>query len=48
MLNVVLSVDGGGVYIVGQPIHCRLTISNTSDASDRLAWATGQLSGHVK
>jgi len=48
MLDVVLSVEGGGVYIVGQPIHCTLTIFNKSDRSDRLAWATGQLSGHVK
>lgn len=48
MLDVVLTVEGGGVFIVGQPIHCTLTITNTGDQSDRLAWATGQLSGHVK
>ena len=47
MVEVTLSVEGGGVYIVGQTVSCSLHIHNTSDRPDRLAWATGQISGHV-
>ena len=47
MVEVTLSVEGGGVYIVGQTIFCSLLIHNNSDCPDRLAWATGQISGHV-
>ena len=47
MVEVTLSVEGGGVYIVGQTINCALLVQNTSDLTDRLAWATGQISGHV-
>ena len=47
MVEVSLSVEGGGVYIVGQTIKCTVSLHNTSDVTDRLAWATGQISGHV-
>lgn len=47
MVEVTLSVEGGGVYIVGQTIKCALLVQNNSDVTDRLAWATGQISGHV-
>ena len=47
MVEVTLSVEGGGVYIVGQTIKCALLVHNSSDVADRLAWATGQISGHV-
>ena len=48
MIDVLLTVDGGGVFIVGQTIKCVVTLHNPTDQPDRLAWATGQISGHLK
>ena len=46
-VHVELTVEGGGVYIVGQCIQCNVIMTNTSDDNDRIAWATGQISGRI-
>lgn len=47
MVEISLSVEGGGVYIVGQTIKCTVQLNNGTEVTDRVAWATGQISGHV-